>query len=135
MPIAYAYSRYSSAAQAEGDSLRRQLAGCFEWAEKHGLELDTSLRDHGVSGFTGLNRIRGALGSFLHRVELGQIEDGSYLLVDSMDRLSREKEGEVLHLLTGLTRKGIKVVNVSEDHVLDETADIAVTPVTMYRRG
>lgn len=124
MPKAYSYSRYSNATQGEGDSLRRQLKGCFDWATRHGLELDTSHRDTGVSGFTGVNRIRGALGSFLAKVETGEIERGSYLLVDSLDRLSRENETRVLNLLTNLTLAGIKVVNVAEDHVLDETADM-----------
>jgi DNA invertase Pin-like site-specific DNA recombinase len=121
---AYAYSRYSSAKQGSGRSLERQLKGCKEWADKRGLTLDTELRDLGVSSYVGDNRVKGALGSFLHRVECGEIESGSYLIVDSLDRLSRETETEVLHMLTGLTRKGIKVVNVAEDHVLDEKADM-----------
>ncbi|MGV8951470.1 MAG: recombinase family protein [Cypionkella sp.] len=123
MPIAYAYSRYSSAAQAEGDSLRRQLKASFEFAEKFGLDLDTTLQDHGVSAYTGLNRIKGALGSFIDRVKAGEIERGSYFLVDSLDRFSRESETQVLNMLTGLTLAGIKVVNLAEEHVLDETAD------------
>jgi len=122
MAKAYAYSRYSNATQGTGDSMRRQLKGCFDWADKHDLELDTTHRDTGVSGFTGLNRISGALGSFLVKVETGEIERGSYLLVDSLDRLSRENETRVLNMLTNLTLAGIKVVNVAEDHVLDERA-------------
>lgn len=123
MPTAYAYSRYSSAAQSEGDSLRRQLKASFDFAEKHGLDLDTTLQDLGVSGYSGLNRIKGALGSFIRRVESGQIAHGSYLLVDSLDRFSRESETQVLNMLTGLTLKGIKVVNVAEGHILDADAD------------
>ncbi|WP_309645689.1 recombinase family protein [Phenylobacterium sp.] len=118
----YAYSRFSNAAQAEGDSLRRQLKASIEFAERHDLELDTTLRDHGVSAYTGLNRIKGALGSFIRRVEAGEITRGSYLAVDSMDRFSRESETIVLNMLTTLTLSGIKVVNLAEDHVLDETA-------------
>ncbi|PIB96274.1 hypothetical protein CSW60_17235 [Caulobacter sp. X] len=121
---AYAYSRYSSAAQATGDSLLRQLRSATAFAEREGLELDLSVRDPAVSAYTGANRVKGALGSFIKRVQNGQIERGSYLLVDSMDRLSRESETEVLHLLTGLTRAGIKVVNLSENHVLDENAEV-----------
>lgn len=121
---AYAYSRYSSAAQASGDSLKRQLKASQEFADKHGLELDTRHRDLGVSAYTGANRVKGALGSFVASVERGEIERGSFLLVDSMDRLSRESETEVLYLLTGLTRAGIKVVNLAEGHILDENAEV-----------
>ena len=121
---AYAYSRYSSAAQASGDSLKRQLKASQEFADKHGLELDTRHRDLGVSAYTGANRVKGALGSFVASVERGEIERGSFLLVDSMDRLSRESETEVLYLLTGLTRAGIKVVNLAEGHIIDENAEV-----------
>jgi DNA invertase Pin-like site-specific DNA recombinase len=120
---AYAYSRYSSAAQASGDSLRRQLKSAIEFAEAQGVELDTTLQDRGVSAFTGANRVKGALGSFIARVQAGEIDSGSFLVLDSMDRLSRESETEVLHLLTGLTRAGIKVVDQAENLILDDKAD------------
>jgi len=121
-PTLYAYSRFSNASQAEGDSLRRQLKASIDFAERHNLQLDTTLRDHGVSGYTGLNRIKGALGSFIRRVEAGEIAKGSYLAVDSLDRFSRESETQVLNMLTTLTLAGIKVVNLAEDHVLDGKA-------------
>jgi DNA invertase Pin-like site-specific DNA recombinase len=82
MTKAFSYARFSSKAQAEGDSLRRQLKAAYDYAEVHGLELDTSLRDLGVSAFDGANRIRGALKSFKDRIERGEIEKGSFLLVD-----------------------------------------------------
>ncbi|HXQ45394.1 MAG TPA: recombinase family protein, partial [Caulobacteraceae bacterium] len=90
MAKAYAYSRFSSHAQAEGDSLRRQLSAAFAYAEAHNLDLDTTLRDLGVSAFTGDNRMKGALKLFKDRVARGEVERGSYLLIDSFDRLSRE---------------------------------------------
>ena len=121
--IAYAYSRYSSPSQASGDSLRRQLKASLAFAEKHGLELDTTLVDKGLSGFTGENRVKGALGSFLRRVERGEIAKGSFLLLDSMDRLSREGQTRTVNMLTNLTLAGIKVVNLAEDHILDDQAD------------
>lgn len=121
---AYSYARFSSKAQAEGDSLRRQLKASFDWAEERGLELDTRHRDLGISAYTGAHRVKGALAEFIRQVKDGEISRGSYLLVDSMDRLSRESETEVLSLLTGLTLSGIKVVNLAENHVLDEKAEV-----------
>lgn len=123
-PVAYLYSRYSSPAQARGDSNRRQIAAGRAFAEAHGLEVDTTLSDPGLSGYTGANRLTGTLGSFIRRVEAGEIARGSYLLFDSLDRFSREGETLVLSMLTRLTLAGIKVVNVSEGQVLDETATI-----------
>src|SRR5262245_48096950 len=54
-PLAYSYSRFSSAEQAKGDSLRRQEEARDAWLAKAGAKLDTSLtlRDEGVSAFSG----------------------------------------------------------------------------------
>lgn len=122
---AYSYSRFSSRAQSEGDSLRRQLSAAYEYAEANGLELDTSLRDLGVSGFNGDNRTKGALRSFLNRVENGEIERGSYLLIDSMDRLSRQMVTEATYQLLGIALAGITVVTLSDGRKFDRNASMA----------
>jgi DNA invertase Pin-like site-specific DNA recombinase len=123
-PVAYAYSRYSTPAQAAGDSLRRQLAAAEAFAAEHGLELDTTLHDPGVSAFTGAHRANGALGSFLRRIETGEIAQGSYLLVDSFDRLTRETVVEAVNLLTGIALKGVRVVTLNDGRVYDASADM-----------
>lgn len=122
---AYSYSRFSSKAQAEGDSLRRQLSAAYAYAEANGLELDTSLRDLGVSAYTGDNRVKGALRSFLVRVENGEVERGSYLLIDSMDRLSRQMVTEATHQLLGIALAGITVVTLSDGRKFDRNASMA----------
>lgn len=122
---AYSYARFSSRAQAEGDSLRRQLSAAYEYAEADSLELDTSLQDRGVSAFTGDNRVKGALRSFLDRVEHGEIERGSYLLIDSMDRLSRQMVTEATHQLLGIALAGITVVTLSDGRKFDRNASMA----------
>jgi DNA invertase Pin-like site-specific DNA recombinase len=80
----------SSAEQVKGDSLRRQLERSRLYAEKHGLALDESLQDLGVSAYRGTNRIKGALFGFLKLVRAGRVPRGSYLLIENLDRLSRE---------------------------------------------
>ena len=46
MTRAYSYLRFSTAAQLEGDSLRRQTEAARKYAERHGLELaDLTFRD------------------------------------------------------------------------------------------
>jgi DNA invertase Pin-like site-specific DNA recombinase len=93
--VAYSYIRFSSEPQAWGDSRRRQTALADRYAGKHGLALDKTLsfRDIGVSAFRGRNRRNGALGAFLDAVEIGVVSRGSYLLVESFDRLSRDHSG------------------------------------------
>lgn len=64
------------------------MAAAAEWAAKRGVELDDSLRDIGVSAYKGRNRDVGALGTFIRMVEDGTVRPGSFLLVESLDRLA-----------------------------------------------
>lgn len=49
---AYSYIRFLTPKQIKGDSLRRQLESFRQWAIEND-ELDTSLRDLGVSAYSG----------------------------------------------------------------------------------
>src|SRR5690606_33715882 len=91
-PLAYSYVRMSTDAQQKCDSLRRQTELSKAYAERSGLTLveDFKLHDIGVSAFKGDNAATGALRRFLEAVENGKIPQGSYLLVESLDRLSRD---------------------------------------------
>ena len=102
----------------------RQLEAAEAWAAaRPDIELNTTLRDLGVSAFKGDNRVKGALASFLERIKQGQIERGSYFLLESFDRLSRESESQAIHLLTGITLAVVKVVTLIDGAEYDETAD------------
>jgi len=92
-PKAYSYLRMSTDIQLKGHSRRRQLDASKAYAEAEGLELadDAQLEDIGISAFRGANVRDGALGRFLAAVKAGSVERGSYLLVESLDRLSREE--------------------------------------------
>lgn len=114
MPRAYSYIRFSTPEQARGDSLRRQLAAAEAWCAERGLTLDDTLRDLGVSAYHGANRTTGALKSFLDLVESGQVKEGSYLIVESLDRLSREAVIDAASRLLDLIRAGITVVTLSD---------------------
>lgn len=120
MTKAYSYIRFSTPEQAQGDSLRRQTAKAEVWAEERGLALDNTLRDLGVSAYHGANRTTGALSSFLRMVEDGRIERGSYLIVESLDRISRESVMDAVPRLLDLIRAGIIVVTLSDGQVYSE---------------
>lgn len=113
-PKAYSYIRFSTPDQARGDSLRRQSAAAASWCAERGLELDDTLRDLGVSAYRGTNRTMGALKHFLELVESGNIERGSYLIVESLDRLSREVVLDAAARLFDLIRAGVRVVTLSD---------------------
>jgi len=116
MPKAYSYIRMSTERQLKGDSLRRQAEASRLYAQSQGLELDEefSLKDLGVSAFRGANLREGALGKFLDAVKKGAIERGSYLLVESFDRLSRENLDNALSLFLDITKNGINLVTLAD---------------------
>lgn len=118
-PIAYSYVRISTEAQKQGDGIRRQTELSRRYAGEHGLHLDEQFRltDDGVSAFKGDNAATGALGRFLLAVESGRVPTGSYLLVESLDRLSRDKIDAAMQLFLGITRKGVNIVTLSDQQV------------------
>jgi DNA invertase Pin-like site-specific DNA recombinase len=119
---AYSYIRFSSREQEEGDSLRRQRELRDDWLKKHpAVNLDTTLggEDRGVSAFRGANRSdKHHLGRFVDAVRRGRVAPGSILLLESLDRLSREEEEEALALLLSLINAGIIVVELNDGTVL-----------------
>ena len=114
MPTAYSYCRFSQSSQLFGDSLRRQLQLSEAYAARHGLTIDTTLhlRDLGVSAFRGKNVKEGALAGFMEAIRLGRVKRGSFLLLESLDRLSRDEVGEALGLFLDIIRSGVKIVTL-----------------------
>lgn len=108
----YSYLRFSDPTQAAGSSADRQTEYAQRWAEARGLVLDAalSMRDEGLSGYHERHVTRGALGVFLRAVEDGRIEDGSVLIVEAFDRLSRAEPLKAQAQLTQIIHAGIKVV-------------------------
>ncbi|MGA2246662.1 MAG: recombinase family protein [Verrucomicrobiota bacterium] len=124
MPKAYSYVRFSTPEQAKGDSLRRQLERSQVYAQEHGLILDSSLNllDQGLSGYTKENERKGALGVFIKAVESGLVPEGSVLIVESLDRLSRATVLDQIALLSNLVNSGITVVTLDNRQVLTREA-------------
>ncbi|MDB5645192.1 recombinase family protein, partial [Methylobacterium sp.] len=118
--VAYSYIRMSTDQQLKGDSLRRQTELSRRWAEQHGLVLDESLRDIGVSAYKGKNRRNGALGRFINMVENGRVKNGSFPLVESLDRLSRDQVLEALSLFLEIIRSGITIVTLTDDQTYSQ---------------
>lgn len=112
---AYSYVRMSTQRQLRGDSLRRQLEKSRAFADEHSLLLDDSLQDLGVSAWKGRNARSGALGRFLVMVETGEIPKGSYLLIESLDRLSREAVPDALTLFMAIINAGIVIATLGDD--------------------
>jgi DNA invertase Pin-like site-specific DNA recombinase/uncharacterized protein YdcH (DUF465 family) len=123
MPLAYSYIRFSTKDQLSGDSLRRQTELSERYCEEHGLTLIESYKDLGQSAFKGSHADTGALSEFLSLVKSGGIKAGSYLLIESFDRLSREKARTALSRLNDLIDAGIIVVTLADNKRYDESSD------------
>lgn len=115
-PTAYSYIRFSTAEQTKGDSLRRQIELSEAYAEKHGLNLDKSLsiKDLGVSAYDSSNISKGALGVFLNAVKAKRIPEGSYLLIESLDRLSRAQVLTALKIFISILDEGIVICTLTD---------------------
>lgn len=113
--IAYSYIRFSSVAQEQGDSLRRQTQGAIDYAAANGLTLDhTTYQDLGISAFRKQNTTIGKLGLFIQAIDAGVIVPGSTLIVESLDRLSRAQVDEALEQFLGIIRRGITIVTLQD---------------------
>lgn len=117
---AYSYIRMSTDIQLKGDSKRRQLAASQAYAQNHNLELVESIggklfEDIGVSAFKGKNTKEGALSVFLNLLENGKIEPDSVLLVESLDRLSRDKLTQALNQFMRILENGIEIITLSDN--------------------
>ena len=113
---AYSYLRFSTPEQAAGDSFRRQTRLAEDYAATHGMALDCtlSLSDLGVSAFHGANASSGNLGAFRRAIEQGVVPSGSFLLVESLDRLSRATARKALRLIEEIVEAGVTVVTLTD---------------------
>jgi DNA invertase Pin-like site-specific DNA recombinase len=129
-PRAYSYLRFSTPEQAQGDSARRQIDLATRYAATHGLALDDTLRlhDEGISGFRGANVRRGALGQFLKAVDDGDVPEGSFLLVENLDRLSRQNPWDAFPLFQQIIGAGVTVVTLFDGKVYSQE-DLRANPM------
>lgn len=140
-PKAYSYIRFSSPEQAKNDSFRRQRDAALEYCQQQGLELaatrEYTFFDRGRSAYTGKNiDDTGELTRFLKLVENGTIPKGSYLIVESLDRLSREAVKKALPRFLDLLGRGICIYTSIDKHLYTEDydlSDLVISIVSMSR--
>lgn len=139
--IAYSYLRFSTPDQAAGDSRRRQMAMAEKYAAEHHLKLDLSLsfRDLGVSAFRGQNAKEGALRAFLDAIEHNLVPPGSFLLIESLDRLSRDRILAAQSLFMMIVQAGVTIVTLGDQRsyslqsLNQNPLDLIVSLVSMMR--
>lgn len=140
-PKAYSYIRFSSPEQAKGDSYRRQRESAEQYCNANGMELVSSrdylFFDKGRSAFRAKHLDdTGELARFLGYVEDGTVPTGSTLIVESLDRLSRERVKDALPRFLDLLNKGIKVYTSADGKLYTEDyneLDLIISIVHMSR--
>lgn len=113
---AISYARWSSGKQADGDSLRRQSENAERFCSTHGLQLDRQLVDEGISAFKGRNLEEG-LGRFMAGIRDGSIPEDTVLLIEAMDRFSRQNYIDARDAFESILKQGVTIVTLIDQRV------------------
>lgn len=107
------YIRVSSTEQKDGLGLERQKTKAFEFAAEHSWYVEKVISDEGKSAFHGANMLEGAA---LHQFELEArqgLHKGKVLLVEHINRLSRQGAKQAAQLIWSLNGFGVDVATFS----------------------
>ena len=89
-----------------------------------GWKLDDTLtlRDLGVSAFRGMNATVGHLRVFLDAIKSGRVTAGSALIVESIDRISRQGIDEGYDIISCILKSNVLIVTLSPEREYDVSA-------------
>ena len=119
MKIAYSYTRFSSLGQKDGSSEEGQQKNIEEYAARNGMTLVECIVDRARSASKGHHRSKGNLKRFEEAVSAGLIKSGSHLLIDKLDRLTRQQPITVAQpLIVKILQAGITIHTVMHGTVL-----------------
>lgn len=111
------YARFSSTEQAKGFSLERQLSEGRSYIAKNGWQLEKEIADQGKSAFHGYHRAEGSeLYKFEQEAKSGQ-HSGKVLVVENIDRLSREGPKIAAQLIWSLNEHGVSVATTHDNQI------------------
>ena len=140
---AISYLRFSGIRQAKGDSTRRQNSSAAKFTEVTGIEIAERLEDLGLSAWSGKHVSQGALGEFLKQIQTEEFQTkvksrDVFLVVENLDRLSREAIDDAFVQFRDIVRAGVKVVTMMDQKIFDATsikdmATVIMSIVTMAR--
>ena len=114
------YARYSGSKQTKGTSVERQVEMAEAYAKANGLTItEPPLIDRAKSAFHAAH-VRGHMGKLLARVASGDLGQGDIILVEMIDRLSREKVMKAWDQLRTFTNAGVTIITVANGTRLNE---------------
>lgn len=125
--------------QKHGRSYDRQMEACVKWVDKMGFTLsEDRFLDEGKSGYTGEHLgEKGQLKRFLDLVEDEKIPKGSYLVIESLDRLSRESVTAAMPRFLDILNAGIYICTLMDGEKVyspyGSAADLIMSVLVMAR--
>lgn len=126
MKKVFVYHRVSSDQQLDGSGIARQAELLEGYLERTGIcaEMDDPipvvLSDQGVSAFKGLNISEGELGAWMEEVRIG-MWDSSLLVVESIDRFSRQNPFDVMGYINALMAHNVAIHDVMANIVISRS--------------
>ena len=136
MKKCFIYHRVSSEQQLSGTGIQRQADNLQAYVERTNLlaEMEdpeaTIISDQGVSAFKGLNMSEGELGRWMEQVRAGMWDD-SHLVLESIDRFSRQNPFQVVGYLAELDRHNITIHDVSLNMLINRSNSAMLPIVAM----
>jgi DNA invertase Pin-like site-specific DNA recombinase len=127
------YSRFSSTKQQHGISIERQNDAAHAYIRHEGLNLlmEGTWSDQGVSAYKGKHREEGELGRLLDLLQARKLPEGIVLVVENLDRLSRETPLDALELVTDIVRTGASIATVHDSQVYSK-AEFDRNPSSLF---
>src|SRR5712671_2246219 len=139
--LAISYKRFSSPAQARGRSEGRQGDETEAYCTRKGYKLLETFVDRGFSAYTGENSDRGYLKAIMDLARAGRIERGTHIVVESLDRLSRQEITAALGLfLSIIVDAGLVIDSTFDDQIYtkercDADPFSAMGAILVFMRG
>jgi DNA invertase Pin-like site-specific DNA recombinase len=130
---AWVYARFSSVEQSKGHSLERQLSTARAYIALKGWQHNPAqeITDEGKSAYSGDNRVEGtALAVFEARAKTGEFRHvPTVLVVENMDRLTRQGYEDALSFCNGLLTSGVSIATTMDGGFLQSGQRIDLATV------
>jgi hypothetical protein len=118
--VAWSYGRFSNQRQSEGHSIERQDLQAERDCQEFGWTLAEAYADEGVSG-TGAHRKKGNLGRLVEKAATRKNKrDGLVIIVEDIDRLTREQPLEANDLIIQLLKAPVGIWLSSKRQGIDK---------------
>ena len=117
MELAIPYKRFSSLAQAKGRSEGRQDDETEAYCARKNYKIIETFVDRGFSAYTGENSDKGDLKAILDMTAAGKIKPGTHLVVEALDRITRQEMTAALSLFLNIVNLGLAIDTTFDDQI------------------